>query len=382
MAVFNTFTKNKMKKIVLFLIASFVLYACSSNNNEANSNGDNFNRTALLTNWADNIIIPSYLNYQTKVQNLQTNVSVFTSSPSEFNLQTMRQSWVEAYKAYQNVTLFYFGKAMEINLKEATNIYPTDVAGIETNIESANYNLNLLSQFNKQGFPALDYLINGLGTTDSDIVNFYTVHANNVKYKQYLTDVTAKLYSNVTLVIEDWNNGYRDIYVANNGNAVSSSVNITTNLFVKNFEKDIRAGKLGIPGGVFSNGTKFPEKVEAYYKKDISKILLNTSIQAEQNFFMGKHFNSTTTGESLKSYLDYLNVVRNGENLSTIINNQFAVIYSTNNNLNDNLAQQVTSDNSKILDSYDALQQNVIYMKLDMMQALNITIDYVDGDGD
>ena len=371
-----------MKKIVLFLIATFVLYACSSNNNEANSNGDNFNRTALLTNWADNIIAPSYLNYQTKVQNLQTNVSVFTSSPSEFNLQTMRQSWVEAYKAYQNVTLFYFGKAMEINLKEATNTYPTDVAGIETNIESANYNLNLLSQFSKQGFPALDYLINGLGTTDSDIVTYYTVHANNVKYKQYLTDVTAKLYSNVTLVIEDWNNGYRDIYVANNGNAVSSSVNITTNLFVKNFEKDIRAGKLGIPGGVFSSGTKFPEKVEAFYKKDISKILLNTSIQAQQDFFMGKHFNSTTTGESLKSYLDYLNVVRNGENLSAIINNQFAVIYSTNNNLNDNLAQQVTSDNSKILDSYDALQQNVIYMKLDMMQALNITIDYVDGDGD
>jgi hypothetical protein len=28
------------------------------------------------------------------------------------------------------------------------------------------------------------------------------------------------------------------------------------------------------------------------------------------------------------------------------------------------------------------LQQNVIYTKLDMMQALNITIDYIDSDGD
>jgi hypothetical protein len=31
--------------------------------------------------------------------------------------------------------------------------------------------------------------------------------------------------------------------------------------------------------------------------------------------------------------------------------------------------------------AYDALQQNVIYTKLDMMQALNIT-DYIDSDGD
>jgi hypothetical protein len=31
--------------------------------------------------------------------------------------------------------------------------------------------------------------------------------------------------------------------------------------------------------------------------------------------------------------------------------------------------------------AYDALQ-NVIYTKLDMMQALNITIDYIDSDGD
>jgi hypothetical protein len=30
--------------------------------------------------------------------------------------------------------------------------------------------------------------------------------------------------------------------------------------------------------------------------------------------------------------------------------------------------------------AYDALQQNVIYTKLDMMQALNITIDYIDSE--
>ena len=32
--------------------------------------------------------------------------------------------------------------------------------------------------------------------------------------------------------------------------------------------------------------------------------------------------------------------------------------------------------------SFDELQKNVVYFKLDMMQALNITVDYVDADGD
>ena len=74
--------------------------------------------------------------------------------------------------------------------------------------------------------------------------------------------------------------------------------------------------------------------------------------------------------------------MRNGQNLSDIINNQFTTIYSTNATLNDNFSQQVSTNNAKMLEAYDALQQNVVYFKLDMMQALNITIDYVDGDGD
>jgi hypothetical protein len=48
--------------------------------------------------------------------------------------------------------------------------------------------LALLSQFDKQGFPALDYLINGLSTTDALIVTQYTTNQmlQNIKSKQML----------------------------------------------------------------------------------------------------------------------------------------------------------------------------------------------------
>jgi hypothetical protein len=52
-----------------------------------------------------------------------------------------------------------------------------------------------------------------------------------------------RLKSSADSVVTDWNSGYRNSYIANNGTSVSS-VNSTTNNFVKNLEKNIRSGKL------------------------------------------------------------------------------------------------------------------------------------------
>jgi predicted lipoprotein len=374
----------KMKKIIFLLGLIITIIACSSgDNNGDNSSGNNYDRAVLLTTWADNIIIPSYENYQTKVTTLSTDAATFTTTPTAANLQTLRTSWYEAYKAYQYVGIYGFGKALDINFKEIANTYPTSATGIEENITSGTYNLSLQAQYSKQGLPALDYLLNGLGADDAAIVTFYTTNAKATNYKKYITDVTARLKSTIDLVVIDWKTGgYRNAYVANTGTSVSGAVNITTNNFVKNLEKDIRTIKLGIPAGLFSNGVKYPEKTEAIYKANVSKELLNISLKASQDFFNGKHFNSATTGESLKTYLDFVNAVRDGKKLSELINTQYAAVFTSTNDLNASLANQINTDNTKVTAAYDVLQKNVIYTKLDMMQALNITIDYVDGDGD
>lgn len=370
-----------MRKLIFLFAFATILTACSSSDKDSSS-GDTFNRTTLLTHWADNLIVPAFDNYDDKLALLASDIGNFNANPSQENLTAARASWFASYESYQKVMLYNIGKAADINFKESADTYPTDAAGIEANIANGNYNLDLLSQYSKQGFPALDYMLNGLGDSDASILAKYTSDSNAAAYKLYLTNLASALKSKSNAIVADWNGSYRASFINNNGTAVSSSTNKITNLFVKNFEKDIRTGKVGIPAGVFSNGTLFPEKVEGFYKKDISKKLLNTAIQSQQDFFNGKYFASSQVGPSLKSYLDDVNAVRNGLNLSAIINNQFETIYTTNATLNDNFSQQISSNNSKMLEAYDAMQQNVVYFKLDMMQALNITIDYVDGDGD
>jgi len=44
--------------------------------------------------------------------------------------------------------------------------------------------------------------------------------------------------------------------------------------------------------------------------------------------------------------------------------------------------QEVENNNSKMLTAYDSMQANVILLKIDMLQALSISVDYVDTDGD
>jgi len=370
-----------MKKVLLAIscMALVITIACSSNDSDGTTPAG-YDRTALLTNWADNIILPTFSDYQNKVNTLSQKAAAFNAAPDNNGLTELRAAWLDAYKAFQHTGIFDIGKATTLFYIESSNTYPADAAGIEANITSGTYNLQQYNQFPKQGYPGLDYLINDGGAdTDNGIVAGFSTTAAR---RQYLTDVVARLKQTIDTIVADWNGGYRETFIANNGNSVSSAVNQITNNFVKNFEKDVRAPKVGIPAGIFSNGQTYPGNVEAYYKNDVSKLLLTEAVQASQDFFNGKYFGSTTTGPGLKAYLDAINATGNGQPLSTVINNQYAACFTSINALSNSFSQQVTNDNSKMLATYNVLQLQVQNIKVSMLQALSIPIDYVDGDGD
>ncbi|MFK7060381.1 imelysin family protein [Flavobacterium oreochromis] len=370
-----------MKKIFFALFLS-LLISCSDDKKIDEPQitiGDNYDRKAMLTNWAENIIIPAYKNYQIEVNKLYEDANVFKQNPTIDNLNKIRTSWLNSYKSYQHVAMFKIGKAEDLYFISHTNTYPTNSIEINKNINLQGYNLTSLTQFDRQGYPALDYMLYGLADTDHSILIFYT-GPDAQKYTTYLTDLVTDLKNTADTLLNDWNT-YKNTYISNTNNTTSGSVNLTVNAYIEYFEKHIRLGKVGYPAGKFSNGIQ-PNKVEAYFKKDISKILLNEAVQASADFFNGKYFSSDQTGPSLKSYLDHLNVQRNNKLLSTIINDQFSSIQVKNNALDDNFVNQINTNNNKMLESYDAMQLNVSYFKIDMLTALNIAVGYVDSDGD
>ncbi len=372
-----------MKKLLCFLsivLLVSIIYACSDDGPTEPGSSD-FNRQAMLVNWADHIIIPAFTAFAGDTDPLKTAAENFSSDPTQQNLDALRDAWEAAYLSFQQVSMFEIGRAMEIRFRDNLNIYPTDPEKIHNNIEGGAYNLELPSLNDSQGFPALDYLLYGLDNSDTGILAFYTAGPDAEGYRTYITDLATRIDDLTNEVLNHWENTFRDEFVNNSGSGVNASVDMMVNDYIFYYEKALRYGKVGLPAGVFS-GTPSSMHVEAYYRKDLSKTLLLEAIDAVQNFFNGRHYNSETVGESLKSYLDFLNTMKQGTDLGTLINNQFESARSEVQALNDNFVEQVETDNSGMLMAYEELQMNVVNMKVDMLQALNISVDYVDADGD
>ena len=368
----------KYIKSFFIILLAFTTFSCGDNGTSGPDNtDDNFDRKELLIDIADGIIVPAYDAYVANVKVLNSSAQSFVLDPSSANLELLRGYWLEAYKSWQYVSMFNIGKAEEIGLRNFTNIYPTNTTEIENSISSNNYNLDLPSKNDEQGFPALDYMLYGIGENSSDILAKYADQA----YSDYLTALTSKLENTGTAVLNDWTDGYRETFINNDGSSATSSLNKIVNDYLFYFEKFLRAGKIGIPAGVFS-GDPLPDKVEGLYAKNISKSLFITGLEASKRFFNGTNYGTDATGSGLKAYLDYLNTINEGTNLSKLINDQFDAIRSKAEILDDNFSDQVITDNVKLLETFDELQKNVVYLKVDMLQALNIKVDFVDADGD
>ena len=373
-----------MKKNITYVLFCFLAFigACGEDDTSLPTPSDSFDRSALLVNWADNIIIPRYDNFATSLSNLVISSQSFTDSPNPSSLEEVRASWLTAYSAFQKVSMFEIGRAETLNYRNRLNVYPTNTSEIEGYILSNSWDLALPSTIDSQGFPALDYLLYGLGT-DQETLHKYTTDENASSYKMYLLDLVTTMQTLTNEVISDWENGYRNTYITNTSSSASGAVDQTVNAFLFYYEKALRAGKVGIPAGVFSE-TSLPQNVESFHNQFVSKLLLNQALSATVSFFNGEGATADfpSNGFSLNSYLDALNTEKNGSDLSTLINNQFQVAFSKIELLDDNFIEQITNDNTKMLEAYDELQRNVILMKVDMLQALSIDVNYVDADGD
>jgi predicted lipoprotein len=301
--------------------------------------------------------------------------------PSEAALIDLRESYEEAYIQYQTVALFNMGRAESINYRMFLNTYPVDQATVQSKIENDTYNLELPSSYDEQGFPALDFLLNGLAAEDAGILNFYTTHSDASTYRNYLQDVSSRINELTQEVLNDWQNSFRGQFVSNTASSNTGSVDRFTNDYVMYYEKHLRTGKIGIPAGAFT-GNPMPENVEAKFSQGLSKDLYLQALESVQDFFNGKHFGTNETGPGYKQYLDHLNSVKNSTDLSSLINAQFNAIEQQATNLEDDLMAQVQTNNSVMLQAFDELQKNVVLLKVDMLQALSISVDYVDTDGD
>lgn len=341
-----------------------------------------YDRAKMLSNIADNYIVPAYTNYELATSNLKDKVDAFNSTPSSTTLQDLRQSWRQACIDWQAVSFIDFGPALDISLKSQTNIFPTDTALIKSNISSGTYDLQTPSNFDAKGFQAIDYLLFGTGNNDQEVVDYFI---NTVEAKNYLIKLVDELKGNATTVLTNWSNSYKESFKNNNAdNSQGSAVSNLVNALSSHYETYIRKGKVGLPSGVFNGFSQqpMPGHVEALYSGysfDFSVAVM----QAMNKYIKGNHFTTNAAGQGLDDYIIFVAAKdANGNGLETTIDSQITSIISALNGHSNVLSNEVMNNNTQVLATYQEMQKLVPMIKVDLTSALGVLVTYQDNDGD
>ena len=372
-----------LKILISISILSIFIISCSSSSDDEQSTIPEFDRSAVLINYADNIILPRLNNFKSSVDYLKESGDAYVDSPDITTYTELHNSWLEAYINWQYVEMFNIGKAEEIMFFSKTNTYPVNEGRIQENINNQKTDLSNPNDWSCQGFPGLDYMIHGVANTENEIINQYIQNPLNGKY---LKVVLNELNNNTDLVLDDWNT-YRNTFVNSIENTATSAFNMLTNDFVYYFEKGLRTNKIGIPSGVFSNNP-LSNKVEAYYSskngiEDVSRDLIENALNAVDLVFQGKSSNQSPVGPSFKTYLDFIKANNvSADDIGSIVVNKIQTANQKILDLNKNFINQVENDNGKMLAAFDALQTIVVNLKTDMLSLFNVAVDYTDADGD
>ena len=344
---------------------------------DQSGNDNSFDRVKMMTFITGEIILPSYDNLNSSLTELKESYELFKINITEHNLEELRNKWLNSYKLWQHVEMYNIGKSMEDYLIFRSNIYPVDTVRVNQNIDNGEYDLENPNNYAAQGFPTMDYLLYGIENEPVKVIDHYK---ENDKVMSYLGALIEDLAGNVKTVNDDWNQ-VKNEFVNSVDNTASSNLNMMVNDFIYYYEKGFRANKFGIPAGVFSGGA-LPDRVEGFYSKNFSKVFALEAMTSIKKFFNGESYkDDDLEGLGLKSYLDFVEKGKE-EFLSDKINAQLIDAEKSINELDNNLSGQIESDLIKVLKTYDEIQTAVVLLKVDMLQALNIAVDYADADGD
>jgi len=352
-----------MKRIIfgLFVSALFLITACNKDKNK-----DEFDKAALLQNFADNIIQPRYADFKTKIDSLEILFITFQSNPTEAKFEAIKTQWKACYLSFQCVKTFDFGPAMNTGFKGAIGTFPSDTTQISSNIASGTYNLATATNADAVGLAALDFLFY---QTDA-----YLKLTTNESYSQYCIDVIQKMKEETDAVVNAWTS-FKSTFIASTGNESTSMFSMLVNDFCQDWE-EAKAAKLGIPLGKYSLGIQRPEYIEARYS-GYSLPILKASLSSIAEIYSG----TGTNGQDGIGFDDYLISLKK-ESLNSTIKDNFRVIDSNFYDFNTNLENELTQNPTALENLFNAISQQVVFIKTDMTASFGILITYQDNDGD
>lgn len=366
-----------MRKLLLtFIVFAAIVSGCDSGDDPFFCD---FDEQGMLTNIADEIIIPRFETLSTGTTLLEGAIDAFVAAPDEGSLVEVRVTFVPTYVAYQRCTPFAFGPGLinGVPFRERFNTFPTNTALIESSIANGTSVAN--SGKAAVGFPAMEWLIFGDGTlTDAQIVELFVSDPNAVARKLYLQQLASELRSTTGNMLNGWQS-YRSGFIANTGTADGSSISLLVNDFNQDYEI-LKNFKLKIPLGKFNGGVVIPSSVEGYYAQN-SMRLINEQMDGLVDLYNGVGENNAD-GSGLYELVKCYNANYEGKDLEDEIRERLESIKTKLQAVPDPLSETLLNNKPLVDEAYQEIQMLVPLIKHEMTSAVSVQITYQSGDGD
>lgn len=364
----NQQMKTSYLSLQLFALLSLLLaFGCQDDEDgSGNACGGNFDQTAMLTAYADNLFVPQFNELKADADALLASTNDFLETTDATNLARVRADIQSLYLSYVENEMLQLGPAEDVDLQAVMNPFPVNEDAVEelmnTGFENHVFGFD-------RGLPALEYLFFG-PFDDTQLISRFENRNFNTRNRNYLSFVVGSMQEAVATVSEAWNGNYRTDFIANTGTAAGSSVSQLVNALNEQWERTKR-DRLGIPAGIATLGITNPETVEAPYLGN-SLELLSTTIQGSKRMFQA----------GLDDYLDAVNAQKSGTPLSTLINTQYDLGAAAVAGLPSPLSNTVDEMPDAVANAYAELVRNIVLMKTDMPSVLCVAITYVDNPSD
>lgn len=355
-------------KLLLAAILIVVLAPSCKDDDGGSGNAcsSSFDQAAMLTDYADNLIIPATNELLTDITALQQASTQFLDTPDQSTLAALKTAIENGYASYVAKEMLQFGPAEDVDLRNIMNPFPVNTQLVEELLTTLPD--NYVYSFDR-GFPALEYLFFA-DRSDDDIINLFDDNTADNVARTYLSNIVAQMFEATTTVQSSWNGNYRAAFIANTGTAAGSSVSLLINSLNEHWERSKR-DRLGIPSGVTTLGITNPNTVEARFMGRSLAFLKSSIVNNKAMFNAG-----------LDDYLNEINATKQGESLVTLINNQYTLAQTAVEALPTPLTTTVNEMSAAVSDAYAKMVQNIVLLKTDMPSVLCVAITYVDNPSD
>lgn len=196
-------------KMFMACVLSVATIACSDSVKDDDDDDDDQNNdaayTALIDNYVDDVVIPTYADMKDKAEVLMDKIIAFKANPNNVNLQAVANAWLDVRAPWELSEAFLYGPCGENGLNVDPNIdtWPFDMVAFTAKINGTDpLTVRAVSGYEEttRGYHTLEYLVFENG-------NPKDVETNPLSQRelQYMESAATVLYYDCVRVWAAWN---------------------------------------------------------------------------------------------------------------------------------------------------------------------------------